>query len=159
MIGRTSGFFSVAEIIPLCVAAFYNENVTATNDDINELKRYVLYTSKLVEPTIFAFTYFKLNLELIAFELFSTIFYSSNFAQIGHFTELMQEENSRMGCGMVNDFDGSYFISICVCDYSAPNIIGRPVYRAGPTASLCTTGPNSEFQGLCSKTEPYNLFD
>lgn len=84
---------------------------------------------------------------------------NANFAKIGHFTQLMQEEVQFIGCAIKQYLDGGFYYSLCACNYSAGNIIGRPVYRTGTPASLCTKGTHPTYTKLCSSSEVYDLND
>lgn len=43
-----------------------------------------------------------------------------------------------------------------VCNYSFNNILGSPVYVAGPTGSQCANGTNPFYAGLCNLNEKVN---
>lgn len=58
-----------------------------------------------------------------------------------------------IGCAMSRFFEPPFFRNYLVCDYSFNNVVGSPVYVPGPTASLCTTGTNPNYPGLCSVNE------
>jgi len=77
---------------------------------------------------------------------------------IGHFTAMLRDSQTDVGCSAVQvlSSDGWYSIYIA-CNYATTNIIGVPVYRSGPTASLCQTGKNPKYPGLCSESEKFNV--
>uniref|UniRef100_A0A2M3YWH5 Venom allergen-1 n=1 Tax=Anopheles nuneztovari TaxID=30067 RepID=A0A2M3YWH5_9DIPT len=72
---------------------------------------------------------------------------------IGHFTQMVSDRTSTIGCAM------QYWVALgwetyyLVCDYGLTNIGDRAVYKKGTTASKCVTGPNPAFPGLCSTSE------
>lgn len=58
-----------------------------------------------------------------------------------------------MGCAAITyKRDGDDYCHL-ICNYSATNMFGNPVYSPGPTASRCLTATNPEFPGLCSAKE------
>uniref|UniRef100_A0A023ELJ5 Venom allergen-1 n=1 Tax=Aedes albopictus TaxID=7160 RepID=A0A023ELJ5_AEDAL len=73
--------------------------------------------------------------------------------QIGHFTLMMNDRVWKVGCSMVRYKSGKWTNLFFVCNYSMNNILGRPVYAGGKTASKCKTGQNAKFKGLCSTKE------
>ena len=77
---------------------------------------------------------------------------------IGHFTAMMQEKATYIGCAFVKHVKSNDFTEILMaCNYSFTNILGRPVYRAGRAASQCKTGVNPNYKFLCSVNEKYNV--
>lgn len=65
----------------------------------------------------------------------------------------MQDNANAVGCAMAQYTDGQWKTSLLACNYARTNIEDLPVYISGPTASQCTTGRNSQFNGLCSLAE------
>ncbi|XP_029730501.2 antigen 5 like allergen Cul n 1-like [Aedes albopictus] len=72
---------------------------------------------------------------------------------IGHFTQMVSDETSRIGCAMVSYKRGNYINKLFVCNYGLTNIINHPVYVAGNVCSRCNSGCNSQYPGLCSTSE------
>ena len=80
---------------------------------------------------------------------------------IGHFTVMVSERNTQVGCAISNyESDGMYW-SLMACNYATDNMIGSVVYRSGPTGSGCTLGRDPKYTGLCRTNEPIdpNSFD
>ncbi|XP_017052111.1 antigen 5 like allergen Cul n 1 [Drosophila ficusphila] len=76
---------------------------------------------------------------------------------IGHFTTMVNERNSRVGCAIARYTDANNVqATLLVCNYAVTNVVNNPVYRAGSAASECTTGRNPNFPNLCSSNEAYN---
>ncbi|XP_043658651.1 antigen 5 like allergen Cul n 1 [Drosophila teissieri] len=76
---------------------------------------------------------------------------------IGHFTTMVNERNNRVGCAIARFTDANNVqATLLVCNYAVTNVLNNPVYRAGPAASECTTGRNSNYPNLCSPNEVYN---
>ncbi|KAL1377635.1 hypothetical protein pipiens_016126 [Culex pipiens pipiens] len=73
--------------------------------------------------------------------------------QIGHFTQIVSDRTTRVGCAMVRFREGQYTKDYIVCNYALTNIINQPVYVAGTACSKCTTGCNSKYPGLCNQNE------
>uniref|UniRef100_A0A2M3ZZ42 Venom allergen-1 n=1 Tax=Anopheles triannulatus TaxID=58253 RepID=A0A2M3ZZ42_9DIPT len=72
---------------------------------------------------------------------------------IGHFTQMVSDRSSTIGCAMQYWLDAGWETYYLVCDYGLTNIADRAVYKKGTTASSCTTGTNPSFPGLCSTSE------
>ncbi|XP_065078871.1 antigen 5 like allergen Cul n 1-like [Ochlerotatus camptorhynchus] len=72
---------------------------------------------------------------------------------IGHFTQIVSDRSSRIGCAMVSYIQAPWINKLFVCNYGLTNIISQPVYVAGPTGSQCQTGTSVHFSGLCSTSE------
>lgn len=80
--------------------------------------------------------------------------YSSTKAVIGHFTAMVNDRNTRVGCGMLRqpkDNGAEFFFA---CNYAQTNILNRPIYVSGTAASKCTKGKNSKYPALCAASEP-----
>ncbi|XP_037723395.1 antigen 5 like allergen Cul n 1 [Drosophila subpulchrella] len=76
---------------------------------------------------------------------------------IGHFTTMVNERNNRVGCAIARFTDSNGVqATLLACNYAVTNVLNNPVYRAGPAASECTTGRNSNYPNLCSPNEVYN---
>uniref|UniRef100_A0A182PFL8 Venom allergen-1 n=1 Tax=Anopheles epiroticus TaxID=199890 RepID=A0A182PFL8_9DIPT len=81
--------------------------------------------------------------------------YPSNYtgAAIGHFTQMASDQTARIGCAMQRWKNGPWLEYYLVCNYAVTNVIERPIYKRGSTASGCTTGRNPSLPGLCSLSE------
>lgn len=80
----------------------------------------------------------------------------TNFMKIGHWCQLVQAKANRVGCSIVQFTDEDGWKQILIgCNYSAGNMRGYPIYSFGAPASLCTTGRNPKYPGLCSEKEDY----
>ncbi|KAH8418943.1 hypothetical protein KR222_007740 [Zaprionus bogoriensis] len=77
--------------------------------------------------------------------------------EIGHFTEMAQQANYAVGCGVAKYVVNSTNNFLLACNYATTNIVGKPVYVRGSTAAGCTTGTNVNYDGLCKVAEVYNL--
>ncbi|CRL03995.1 CLUMA_CG017113, isoform A [Clunio marinus] len=79
-------------------------------------------------------------------------FYRSNGPAIGHFTLMVNDKQSKVGCGLVkftqrmNNYN--YRVHVFACNYSWTNVYTLPVYKKGKTASHCLTGRHYYYQGL-----------
>lgn len=77
---------------------------------------------------------------------------------IGHFTAMMQEKATHVGCGIVKHIKSNGFTEqLLACNYGYTNIINKPVYTVGRAASQCKTGVNPNYKFLCSLKEVYNV--
>lgn len=103
-----------------------------------------------------------------------------NFRSIGHWSQLVQSKAHRIGCSVVQFTDPEgwkqtligcnyrlffniiywfiksmqlQLINIIKFNYSAGNTIGNPIFTFGPPASLCKTGKNPKYPGLCNPKE------
>ncbi|XP_062553203.1 antigen 5 like allergen Cul n 1-like isoform X2 [Armigeres subalbatus] len=81
--------------------------------------------------------------------------YPSNYRgpAIGHFTQIVSDRTSRIGCAMVSYNRQRFINKLLVCNYGLTNIVNQPVYVAGNSCSGCTTGCNSQYPGLCNTAE------
>ncbi|XP_065365454.1 antigen 5 like allergen Cul n 1-like [Calliphora vicina] len=80
-----------------------------------------------------------------------------DISSCGHFTAMVQEKNIAVGCAILRQTVNGQIMQLMTCNYAYTNIIGKPVYRDGKTASKCTTGRNPRFKALCSFRENYKL--
>lgn len=79
-----------------------------------------------------------------------------DFFKIGHWNQFMQSRAHRIGCSVVQYTDRSGWKQTLVgCNYSAGNLKKHPMYAIGAPASLCKTGKNPKYPGLCSPKEDY----
>lgn len=78
---------------------------------------------------------------------------------IGHFTAMVNEKMTHVGCAMSLFDDGSWRAALFACNYAFTNFIGRRVYQNGATASQCVTGRDSIFNNLCTINEPIDVND
>ncbi|KAL9887210.1 antigen 5-related 2 [Glossina fuscipes fuscipes] len=78
---------------------------------------------------------------------------------IGHFTVMVAERNTHMGCAASqytrsNGF--TYFL--LACNYATTNMMEFPIYKScSVSAKDCKTGKNSKYQNLCSANEKYEV--
>ncbi|XP_062553204.1 antigen 5 like allergen Cul n 1-like [Armigeres subalbatus] len=81
--------------------------------------------------------------------------YPSNYngPAIGHFTQIVSDRTSKVGCSMVSYVRSPFTYKYFVCNYGLTNIVNQPVYAAGNACSGCTTGCNANYPGLCSTAE------
>ncbi|XP_064537065.1 antigen 5 like allergen Cul n 1-like [Drosophila montana] len=88
--------------------------------------------------------------------------YPSNYngATIGHFTVMVADRNTRVGCAASTySVSGqSYKAFLMACNYAATNVIGVKMYNSCTVgASKCTTGVNPSYKFLCSTKEVYDV--
>lgn len=77
--------------------------------------------------------------------------------KIGHFTQLVRDEEFAMGCAMSQFEQDNKYTTIFACDYTLSNIDDYPIYKPSTeTASCCKTSINKDFPGLCSVDEIYD---
>lgn len=82
---------------------------------------------------------------------------------IGHFTQVVQEKATHLGCAAVyfTDAEG-WDTTLFACNYGFTNMVNWPVYTkvtaANPNpAWQCTTGANPNYKALCSDKEVISL--
>lgn len=73
---------------------------------------------------------------------------------IGHFTVVVTDRATQVGCALSTYTEGIWRTSLMACNYAFTNLVGAKVYKSGETASGCTTGVNSDYPALCSVNEP-----
>jgi hypothetical protein len=78
---------------------------------------------------------------------------------IGHFTAVVNEKMTHVGCAMATFRDGTWNAGLFACNYAFTNFIGRRVYQSGATASQCVTGRDSVFSNLCTINEQIDVND
>ncbi|KAM7348174.1 venom allergen-1-like [Cochliomyia hominivorax] len=81
----------------------------------------------------------------------------NDVSKCGHFTAVVNEKNIAVGCAILRQTKGRKTTQLMTCNYAYTNVIGKPVYRSGRTASKCRTGRNRRFKALCSPREKYQL--
>ena len=86
--------------------------------------------------------------------LFTRLFNGQN--AIGHFTVMVSERNTQVGCAISNYVSGGWNWSLLACNYATTNMQNQPIYRTGPTGSGCTLGRDPTYTGLCRTNEPIN---
>lgn len=67
----------------------------------------------------------------------------------GHFTQLVQYRVVAIGCAISIYTDKGFKTDLMACNYSFGNLLGSPVYIAGPAASKCAKGTDSVYKNLC----------
>lgn len=72
----------------------------------------------------------------------------------GHFTAMVNEKQTSMGCGLIQYKSGRFYNLFLVCNYAMTNVLGAPVYQSGTACSGCTTGCHPICKGLCNENEP-----
>lgn len=82
----------------------------------------------------------------------------TNGRMIGHFTQVVTAAARYVGCGAIRFTEARNRKSpmhkvLLTCDYSRTNLIGNPIYEAGPVGADCKTGFNVDYYGLCSDNE------
>jgi len=86
--------------------------------------------------------------EILAYEQ------STNGHEIGHFTEMVNEKNTYLGCGGVKYLTNNQYTIYFVCNYAFNNIYNYTVYTPGAPCSACKTGCHPVYKALCSVNEP-----
>lgn len=76
---------------------------------------------------------------------------------IGHFTEIVRDENSFVGCSGVEFAGKNTWNYQITCNYATNNFYGERVYETGKECSACLTGCHEEYTALCSEDEFYRL--
>ena len=75
---------------------------------------------------------------------------------IGHFTVMVSERNTQVGCAISNYVSGRFNYSYLVCNFASTNKINSNIYRSGATGSGCTLGRDPTYTGLYRTNEPIN---
>jgi hypothetical protein len=78
---------------------------------------------------------------------------SSNGKTTGHFTQLVTDEATQIGCAITQYTENGFKFNLIACNYSRTNIEGTKVYQTGEAASACIKGKNPNFTALCIDTE------
>lgn len=96
--------------------------------------------------------------EFICFTYFTNIFFVLSSKQIGHFTAIIQEKSTHVGCAIVHQtLQNGRNTQLLACNYAYTNIFNKPVYETGRSGSKCSTGTNANYTSLCSVNEKYSL--
>ncbi|KAM7348616.1 venom allergen-1-like [Cochliomyia hominivorax] len=83
---------------------------------------------------------------------------SANGKAIGHFTAMIQQKSTHVGCAVLRHLRSDGFTEqLMACNYAYTNVLGSPVYKAGTATSKCETGVNPNYRFLCSVEEHYNV--
>ncbi|XP_019546200.3 antigen 5 like allergen Cul n 1 [Aedes albopictus] len=72
---------------------------------------------------------------------------------IGHFTQVVSDRTTKVGCAMVSYVVSPFTTKLLVCNYGFTNMVGLPIYVAGDACSKCTTGCSRTYPGLCNAGE------
>lgn len=62
---------------------------------------------------------------------------------------MVNDHNDALGCAVSRFQENKYKYNYLVCNYAYTNILERPVYEKGHTASKCKR-KNNVYKGLCS---------
>lgn len=73
---------------------------------------------------------------------------------IGHFTVMVADRNTKVGCGAVTYTKGAWTYLYSNCNYATTNMETCKIYTSGPAASECKK-KNSVYPNLCSTEEEY----
>lgn len=77
------------------------------------------------------------------------LFWSTGSKKIGHFTIMVNDKNDAVGCALSRFQENGFKYNYLVCNYAYTNILQRPVYEKGATASKCKKR-SPVYKGLCS---------
>lgn len=72
---------------------------------------------------------------------------------IGHFTQLITDRATQVGCAIVKYTEKEWKTSLVCCNYAFSNMVGSKVYVMGKTASGCNSGVNPDYPALCGLSE------
>ena len=75
---------------------------------------------------------------------------------MGRFTMMVNEHAQDVGCALVRFTKDDLFHVYFTCNYSSNNHLGKRVYETGPACSLCYSGCEKHYPGLCSTEEKVN---
>uniref|UniRef100_D1FPS5 Venom allergen-1 n=1 Tax=Simulium nigrimanum TaxID=683695 RepID=D1FPS5_SIMNI len=85
--------------------------------------------------------------------------------QIGHFTQLVSDRTTRVGCAISRYTEWSTKYNrdmktlLLACDYSFTNIWEKHVYEEGTAGSGCKSGKHPVYKGLCNTSENVNPYE
>lgn len=77
--------------------------------------------------------------------------------QIGHFTEIVRDENAFVGCSAIEFEDDNNWNYLLACNYATNNFLDEPIYVSGASCSACSSGCHRIHKALCSQHEHYQL--
>lgn len=80
-----------------------------------------------------------------------------NGEDIGHFTALVNERMTHVGCALSTYTESGFYWRLLACNYAYTNMVGKPVYQDGTIGSSCTTGTDSVFTNLCTVNEQIDV--
>lgn len=81
----------------------------------------------------------------------------ADFSKIGHWVQLVQAKAHRIGCSIVKYTDEDNWKQVLIgCNYNAGNLVDQKIFQFGEPASLCKSGKNRKYPGLCSAKEDYS---
>lgn len=72
---------------------------------------------------------------------------------IGHFTQLVTDRATQVGCAISRYTEKQWKTSLMACNYAFTNLVGEKVYISGKTASGCSSGINPIYPALCSENK------
>lgn len=81
---------------------------------------------------------------------------SRSFFAIGHYTQMMKDNACFVGCFAVKWSDGSKISQYWICNYSSGNLLNKPVFERGETASKCEKR-DKYYSALCSSSEVFDI--
>ena len=84
--------------------------------------------------------------------LFTRLYNGPN--AIGHFTVMVSERTTQVGCAISNYVSEGWNWSLLACNFASTNMLNQPIYRSGATGSGCTLGRDLVYTGLCRTNEP-----
>lgn len=79
--------------------------------------------------------------------------YTHSRKKIGHFTVMVNEKTSQIGCALVKHQSNGFKYKYFVCNYSYTNFLGEAVYTPGESCSGCKAGCHRIYRGLCHEKE------
>jgi hypothetical protein len=72
------------------------------------------------------------------------------FSKIGHFLQVIQDKVTSIGCAAARFTKNGETHILATCNYSHPNVVGKPTYVSGNSASQCPSGRDLIFMNLCN---------
>jgi hypothetical protein len=73
------------------------------------------------------------------------------FHLVGHFLQNVQATITHVGCALAQyTEDGKWKTYLLACNYSKTNMLKKPVYTSGKSASACKNGRSAKYSNLCS---------
>lgn len=132
----TSGSYTVEEVIDDTIRRWFNENKDANRASIDKVGAST--GGKWGKCKI------KLTVEILHL----------GFRTVGHFTAMVTDRTTRVGCAISSFRDGNWNTYLMACNYASTNMMGSPVYKSGSPASACQKGGDAKYPGLCKTSEP-----